>query len=315
MRSIAEIRLPQISKTQSYNKCPKPEVQTEINNKLMSSDSSFAIRSSALAGISFKSNIKAAYVEDKLMQILDIGKSIKVPVILDFDQKSISRIAKDVANNPEQRRALLISGMSGAGKSTLIDHATRQLRNDKIITIIQGDNFYHDISKELKEAGSFDALLAKGKNLDIPGAVNLEQMAKTIKKLVNGEENIKIPYYDFITGGVTQDHILLPSIEKGGIVIGDSIFALGPELKHVRDIGMYVHCPEDVITQRWYDRAASRGRTGKDADSLYETVMKSANTHIKAYKDNADIVVNGQANINDSADIISQFFKVIASVK
>jgi|GEM_PF-5386769 len=317
MRNVEAICLPEVSKLPNLSKCSQQEKQnSSINYKLINSDYSYAIRSNALAGISFKSKYKSAYIEHKLMQILEDDRFRSIPVILKIKPKFISRIAAAVTNNPEQRRVLFVSGLSGSGKTTAIKDAVSELSNNNgVISYLNGDNFFYDISEELKKAGSFDALINSGKNMDIPDVVDLKRMAKTAKRLVKGEQKIMIPYYDYATGGVVDNIIPVTPPNKGGIIIGDTIHGLGPAFSKVRDIGMYVDCPEDVITSRWYGRSAERGRTGKDADTLYKSVMDTANIHIKPYKKNADLVINGLADREDSAATLSQLFKVMAGAK
>lgn len=61
----------------------------------------------------------------------------------------------------------------------------------------------------------------------------------------------------------------------------------------VDDIKVYVFTPFSVIRERWYARAATRGKTGNAADLQFENVNSAAQIYIRPTMQHADIVVNG----------------------
>lgn len=61
----------------------------------------------------------------------------------------------------------------------------------------------------------------------------------------------------------------------------------------VHDVKIYVFTPFSKIRERWYERAASRGKTGNAADLQFENVNSAAQIYIRPTMQNADIVING----------------------
>ena len=59
------------------------------------------------------------------------------------------------------------------------------------------------------------------------------------------------------------------------------------------DVKVYVFTPLNVIKERWYRRAESRGKTGEAADLQYADVNKTAQEYIRPNYEIADCIING----------------------
>ena len=59
------------------------------------------------------------------------------------------------------------------------------------------------------------------------------------------------------------------------------------------DIKVYVFTPFEIIKDRWYRRAALRGKTGHAADLQFQDVNKTAQQYIRPAYQISDAVING----------------------
>ena len=80
------------------------------------------------------------------------------------------------------------------------------------------------------------------------------------------------------------------------------------------DIKVYVFTPLEVLKERWYKRAASRGKTGAAADLQFADVNKTAQTYIRPTYQIADAVINGMVSQEYIQEITDKIFKAIADL-
>ncbi len=71
-------------------------------------------------------------------------------------------------------------------------------KTEGIYTVIRCDDYYKDTSKELKEAGSYEALFKTGFSFDTPDVIDLDLMKSHLVSLKEGL-TIKSPRYNFVT--------------------------------------------------------------------------------------------------------------------
>ena len=64
-------------------------------------------------------------------------------------------------------------------------------------------------------------------------------------------------------------------------------------MQGIHDIKIYIYTPFNVIKDRWFARAALRGKTGKAADLQFADVNETAQTYIRPSMNNADVVISG----------------------
>lgn len=62
------------------------------------------------------------------------------------------------------------------------------------------------------------------------------------------------------------------------------------------DVKVYVFTPIDVIKERWYKRAVSRGKTGEAADLQFKNVNETAQQYIRPTYQIADCIINGMVD-------------------
>ena len=72
-----------------------------------------------------------------------------------------------------------------------------------------------------------------------------------------------------------------------------------------------IFTPFEVIKERWYKRAASRGKTGKAADMQFANVNETAQTYIRPAHEISDIVLNGVVSAEYIEEVTSKIYREI----
>lgn len=234
----------------------------------------------------------AQQIEKNLNAILEEDMSSSEPIFINIKPGFIKKLALRIVSNPNARILIGVSGESASGKSTL---ATKVLdiclteRYKNLSTLITSDNYYKDASEALKAAGSYEALFNQGFNLDEPQAVDLDLLKEDLRKIKAGEI-IFTPEYNFFTIESIPNKI---KKEPAKIILTEGLFVLEDKIMELLDISIYVHTPADIIKERWYKRAITRGKEGKAADMLFDIVNDGAKKYIRPYAQKADIVISG----------------------
>ena len=234
----------------------------------------------------------AQQIEKSLKEIIEEDMRSGQPLFINIKQGFIKKLALNIVSNPNARILIGVSGESASGKSTLATKVLDICLSDKhknLSTLITSDNYYKDASDKLKEAGSYEALFEQGFNLDEPQAVDLDLLKEDLKRIKDGEV-IFTPEYNFFTIE-SIPHKIRKAPAK--IILTEGLFVLEEKLRELLDISIYVHTPADIIKERWYKRAITRGKEGKAADMLFEIVNEGAKKYIRPYAKDADIVISG----------------------
>ena len=71
---------------------------------------------------------------------------------------------------------------------------------------------------------------------------------------------------------------------------------LNPEVRDIMDVKVYVFTPLNVIKERWYKRAVSRGKTGEAADLQFKNVNETAQQYIRPTYQISDCIINGMVD-------------------
>ena len=234
----------------------------------------------------------AQQIEKRLKAIIEEDMRSTQPIFINVKAGFIRKIALKIVSDPRARILIGVSGESASGKSTLAAKVLDICLSEKhksLSTLITSDNYYKDASEKLKEAGSYEALFAQGFNLDEPQAVDLDLLKQDLIKIKNGEV-IFTPEYNFFTiESIPHKIRKIPA----KIILTEGLFVLEEKLREILDVSIYVHTPADIIKERWYKRAITRGKEGKAADMLFDIVNEGAQKYIRPYAKEADIVISG----------------------
>ena len=203
-----------------------------------------------------------------------------------------------------------IAGGSASGKSSIAQRLKNEYSLTNSVVIIRQDDYYKDTSKELQEAGSYDALFKTGFSFDTPEVINLQLMKEHLIALKN-LETIVSPKYDFVTC-VSDPNGEIKKPAK--VILTEGLYVLNEEVRDIMDVRVYVFTPLDVIKERWYKRAVSRGKTGEAADLQFKDVNATAQKYIRPNYLIADCIINGMVDKEYIKVITDKIMRKLAEI-
>lgn len=216
-----------------------------------------------------------------------------------------------------QRPVLVaISGESASGKTTFVkvikEQAARvqERRENLILSTIKGDNYFNDISEGIKQYGSFDALLASGYNPDAPSSFYLDLMRRDLGTLMM-RDSVLIPRYQINGTGVSIPNAV--EIQPAEVVMVEGMCSLYDDIHDIFDLKIYVDIDATVQKERYLVRCKERNQSVEDAKKQLEIVTNSAKQFIQPTKKYADVVINGNANLDQLKMFAINFLRVIHS--
>ncbi len=227
-----------------------------------------------------------------LKDILAEDKKEAQPLFLHVRDNFIMDIARKVVKEKKKTFLIGITGESASGKTVFVDNTVKACVKDNregIYTVIRQDDYYKDTSKELQDAGSYEALFKTGFSFDTPDVIDLKLLREHLICLKAGKAIVS-PKYDFKT--CVSD--INGEIKKPAkVILTEGLYVLNKEVRDIMDVKVYVFTPLNVVKDRWYKRAASRGKTGVAADMQYADVNKTAQQYIRPNYETADCIING----------------------
>lgn len=233
-----------------------------------------------------------AKIVDTLKEILEEDSKQQQPLFLKISDNLIMNIARMAVQERKKTFLIGITGESASGKTVFVDNTIKacvKKENQGIYTVIRCDDYYKDTSKELQEAGSYEALFKTGFSFDTPDAIDLDLMKQHLIDLKAGKE-IYSPLYNF----VTCESKLNSELKKPArVILTEGLYVLNECVRDVMDVKVYVFTPLEVLKERWYKRAESRGKTGEAADLQFQDVNQTAQQYIRPTYQIADAVING----------------------
>ena len=250
-------------------------------------------------------------IVESLKKILEEDKKQEQPLFIQISDNLILNIARKVVLEKKKTFLIGITGESASGKTVFVDNTIKSCVKDNtnnIYTVIRGDDYYKDTSAELKAAGSYEELFKTGFSFDVPEALDLDLMRSHLVALKEGL-TIKSPRYDFVT--CESD----PNGEEkipAKVILTEGLYVLNESIREIMDVKVYVFTPLDVIKERWYKRAAERGKFGEAADMQFVDVNKTAQKYIRPTYEIADAVINGMV---DQSYIIEITQKILTTLK
>src|SRR5574344_283135 len=252
-------------------------------------------------------------IVESIKKILEEDKQQKNPLFINVKESVIFNIARRALSEPGTRFLIGIAGESASGKTTFVQNAIRSCiaeeRTD-LYTIVCCDDYYLDMSKELQEAGSYEAFFAKGYTFDTPKAINLKLMKEHLISLKNGSA-VRSPDYNFATCESFPHGVLKKPAQ---IIVNEGLYVLNEGVRDIMDVKVYVFTPFETIKDRWYRRAESRGKTGLAADMQFENVNTTAQPYIRPAMQCADIVMNGVVSSEYIQQMTEHIFRNIDEI-
>ncbi len=249
-------------------------------------------------GYSTIPSTKCERIEHNLFYIFETEMQSSDSIIISYKPEVIKRIASFMSRKIKRSASIGIAGETASGKSTItldiietINAFATEYDSENVITRVNTDDYYYDRSDMVKKAGSF-AEFAKNYDLDVPQALELELMNEHIKQLLNGKE-VMLPKYDMSGTAIRHDNHTLA--KPSAIIISEGLFTLTDKIHDAFDFKIYVDVREHIQKERFYIRAKERD-LGSSADSIYKNASEKADIYIRPCKENADIVLSGEAD-------------------
>lgn len=250
---------------------------------------------------------------ENIREVIANDRKQKQPLILRINEGFIFNIARKAILEKDSTFIMSIAGESASGKTTLVRNAAKacvKSDNNNVYTVLCCDDYYKDASKELTEAGSYEKLFESGFSFDTPDAIDLDLMKEHLIKLKAGEE-IYCPLYNFVTCESKKDTVLK---KPAKLVLNEGLYVLHEKVRDITDVKIYVYTPFEIIKDRWFARATSRGKTGLAAQMQFHDVNQTAFRHIRPTMDIADVVINGMTTQEYIEDFIHDLIAAITSV-
>ena len=261
-----------------------------------------------------KSNMPfLAKILENIREVIAYDKKQKQPLILRINEAFIFKIARKAILEENSTFLMSIAGESASGKTTLVKNTAKaciKTDTDNAYTVICCDDYYKDASKELKAAGGYEELFKTGFSFDTPDAIDLALMKEHLAKLKNGE-TVYSPYYDFVTCESKKDSVIK---KPAKIILNEGLYVLNECVRDIVDVKIYVYTPFEIIKERWYARAVTRGKIGKAADMQFHDVNQTAFRYIRPTMEIADIVINGLTSQKYIEEIALMFIDAIVQV-
>ncbi len=243
------------------------------------------------------------YLQSKFKQILSYDGRCENPIFKGINPNFASKFSRRLIDNPSKRLLIGITGESASGKSTICREIKKDIEKfDLPVSILSTDNYFNDISKEIKEYGGFDNLRDAGYDLDAPSNFQLDILKNDLISLSEGFD-IKAPMYLPNGTGISVPNA--QDIKSNKIIVVEGIATMYDNVQDVFDIKIYVETENGIRKERFITRACKeRNQDEENAIKHWNYLIDVGDRYVKPFRNQADIVLNGNADLEYFADIL-----------
>ncbi|MBO6087474.1 AAA family ATPase [bacterium] len=246
----------------------------------------------------------AFYLQSKFKQILAYDKKSPSPVFKEVSPNFISNFTKRLINNPSKRFLIGITGESASGKSTICKEIKNVVEKLSLpVSILSTDNYFKDISKLIKKYGSFDNLTDNGYDVDAPESFQMKLLREDLQLLSMGE-SVMAPHYVPNGTGVS-----IPNYQKvcsNKIVVVEGIATMYEDVRDIFDVKIYIETENNIRQERFIKRAiAERGQSEENAIKHWKYLLSAGEKYVIPNRKNADIVLDGNSDLNYFEQILN----------
>ena len=208
--------------------------------------------------------------------------------VLSANSSLLQKAFDNLKQTAKKRPVLIaISGESASGKTTFLNTLKRILKSS---VFIDADNYFIDLSQQIKTHGSFCNLLKSGFESDAPSSFMLDTLYDDLAKLRSGR-TVYIPRYQMNGGySIEKDTKVSPA----PFIFTCGICTLYKPVVDLFDFKIYLHADKELQYKRYLSRAHERGQTEMQAANQFKYVSDMAKKYIIPTRKEADIVVKGR---------------------
>ncbi len=251
----------------------------------------------------------AFYLQSKFRQVLSYDNKASQPIFINIKRDFIQHFSTRLIQNPTKRIMIGITGESASGKSTICNEIKRVIEKfDMPVSIVNTDNYFNDISDLIAKYGSFDALRDNGYDVDSPNSFQLDILKDDLESISKGED-IYCPEYLLNGTGVSVPKAKFVPSKK--IVVVEGMASMYGNNKDIFDVKIYVETDFEIRKNRFMKRAyTERNQDLENAKKHWEYILGAGEKYIKPYKSDADIIINGDSNLEYFAQILEYFYTI-----
>ena len=245
----------------------------------------------------------AFYLHSKFRQIMSFDNRCNKPLFKSVNPNFVSRFSRRIIDNPSKRLLIGITGESASGKSTICREIKKTIEQfHSPVSVLSTDNYFNDISKEIKEYGSFDNLRDAGYDLDAPSNFQLDILKDDLIKLSQGLD-IKAPMYLPNGTGISLPHAQEIASQK--IIVVEGIATMYEAVQDVFDIKIYVETDNNVRKERYISRACQeRNQDEENAIKHWNYLIEAGEKYVKTFRNQADLILDGSVNRDYFTDVL-----------
>lgn len=249
----------------------------------------------------------AFYLQSKFKQIMAYDRKCDTPIFMEIKPDFISKFSKRLINNPQKRILVGITGESACGKSTICRQIKETVESLKLpISVVSADHYFNDISDLIKQYGDFDSLRDNGYDVDSPESFQLDVLKRDLEMISQGQD-IKTPEYLMNGSGMSIPESIPVKSEK--IIVVEGMSTMYKDVKDIFDVKVYIetHCCERE--KRFMNRAIERNQDEENAQKHWEYVKSAGEKYVQPTRNEADMVICGNANLEYFSQIIEFIHK------
>ena len=251
----------------------------------------------------------AFYLHSKFRQVIAYDSKCEAPLFKKVNPNFVSRFSRRLIDNPSKRLLIGITGESASGKSTICKEIKRTIEQFNLpVSVLSTDNYFNDISKEIKEYGGFDNLRDAGYDLDAPSNFQLDILKEDLIKLSQGV-NIKAPMYLPNGTGVSVPNA--QEILSQKLIVVEGIATMYEMVQDVFDIKIYVETDNEIRKSRFVSRACKeRNQDEENAIKHWNYLIEAGERYVKPFRNQVDVIIDGNVDLEYFSDILKYFHAI-----
>jgi uridine kinase len=193
-----------------------------------------------------------------------------------------------------------ICGGSGSGKTTFIKQL-RSMFSDEEVCIVSLDDYYLPRDQQHRDENDQH-------NFDLPKSFDKKSLRRDVEKLLSGESITKAEYT--FNNAVVKPKLL--TFKPAPILILEGLFVFHfKKIAPLLNLRIFIDTKENLkVIRRILRDQVERGYPIEDVLYKYQHhVMPSFERFILPYKDQADIVINNNANFEEALSVLEAFLR------